>query len=208
MDKYDVRKFSDTKSTSLTLSREPFTPTDYADDKHFIDGIVTMDVSFGAVNFSTYTEILRQICTNGMTQVISKSSQRNQYNADWIPQAVDVTKRNALEIKNSVESLSSAKVQDEEKFLDTLRVSGLPAWVGNESEILLKASKGGDMTIKEQEEACPFGIKTPWDYINLWTFTMHRIKDIGSKQRLQTRLFNYVFRDIYINSLKEAAIIA
>jgi len=208
MDKYDSRKYSNTKSVSLTLSREPFAPTGYDGDDHYIDGIVTANVSFGAVNFSTYTEILRQICSNGLTRTISKSSCKNRYSADWIPQAVEITKRNAVEIKNSVDALASSKVKDEEKFVESLRVSGLPAWVGDDAEILLKTAKSGDMAENVREEACPYGIATPWDYVNLWTYAMRRIKDLGAKQKLQTRLFNCIFRSLYINSLKEAAIIA
>lgn len=207
VNKYELRRYSDTKSSSLTLSREPFTPTGHSSDVHYIDAIVTTNVTFGAVGFTTYTELLRQICTNGMTRTISASNKKNSYSAEWIPKAMENTKLYAQDMKDAVDVMNSSVVRDPKGLIESVRVC-IPAWVGDTAEMLVGLSKSNDLTQQEQEEMCPFGIKTTWDYINVCTWAMHRIKDIGSKQRLQERLYNYTFRKEWINSLKEAAVVA
>lgn len=207
VNRYELRRYSDTKSSSMTLSRESFTPTGHTSDLHHIDAIVTANVAFNSVSFTTYTELLRQICTNGMTRTISSSNKRNSYNADWIPKAVDNTKARALELKNTVDAMNGATVRDPKGVMDSIRVCGIPAWVGDAAETLISLSKSNDLTREEQEAMCPFGIATLWDYINVCTYAMHRIKDISSKQRLQERLYNYTFRKEWIGNLQEAAVV-
>jgi hypothetical protein len=208
VDKYELRAYSGTKASSLTLSRESFTPTGHTGDLHHIDAIVTASVAFNEVSFTTYTELLRQVCSNGMTQTIASSNKKNHYTSDWIPKAVENTERRAVGIKTAVDAMNEWTVKDAKGLIDSVRVCGIPSWVGDAAETLIELSRGGNLTEAEQVRMAPFGINTVWDYVNVCTWAMHRVKDISSKQKLQERLFKYTFREDWMRGLKEAEIVA
>ena len=201
MDEYDRRKFSSVKSLGLTLNREQFMPTGYDKDIHFIDAIATATITFGSVGFSVGTDILRQICTNGMTQTIASSSKKMQYTNSWLSMAVEKTISESHGMKNAVDAMCIAKVKDTEKTFDYINAGGLPEWVGVTAKTLFQLQGRGDLTAKEQEKLCPFGIQTLWDFLNTYTYAMHRVKDLAAKQKLQEKLYKFTFREEFVETL-------
>lgn len=206
MDNYDRRKYSDTKSTSLTLNRVGFMPQQ--SDQHYIDAIVTGAVAFNQVKFNTYTEILRQICTNGMTRAISSSNKKDSYNADWIPRAIEHTSAQVSTMKQVIDTMGGARAVDKEKIVDVVSVAGIPAWVCTMAKMYMDIESRSDLTAKEQEKLCPFGIRTLWDVLNVFTYSLHRVGDLATKHKLQERIYKYTFRTEFINQLNEVGAIA
>jgi hypothetical protein len=206
MDKHERRRFSDVKSTSLTLNRVGFTPN--RSDQHYIDAIVTGSIAFNSVKFNTYTEILRQVCSNGMTRAIASSNQKNSFSADWIPYAIDNTNAQVVSMKDSIDIFNEARVTDDSKIFEIINLgSNLPGWVGNTAKKIAEATRKDELDRAEQDKVCPFGLVTVWDYLNIFTFALHAQKDLATKQRLQERLMKYAFRKEFVNSLKEAEVI-
>lgn len=206
MNQYDRRKYSDTKSTSLTLNRVGFVPQQ--SDQHYIDAILTAAIAFNQVKFNTYTEILRQVCTNGMTRAISSSNKNDNYNSEWIPMAIEHSNRQVEGMKLAIEQMGNARATDKEAIVDFIALSGIPAWVCTMSKLYMDLNDRSDLTAKEQEKLCPFGIRTLWDVLNAMTYACHRISDLATKQKVQERIYKYTFRPEFVNHLSEVGAIA
>lgn len=206
VDSYAKRKYSDTKSTALTLNRSGFLP--HPNDQHYVDAVVTGTINFNAVKFNTWTEIVRQICTNGMTQALASSNKNENYHSDWITQAIEKTNQSQAGLIRMVEIMCNVRVMDEQKTLEALSVSGLPAWVGEKAQKLIDNSKKDAMELKERDKLCPFGLRTLWDFLNVFTYAMHHVSNIATKQTLQERLFKYSFREPFLRELQEVGAVA
>jgi len=174
-------------------------------DPIFFDGIVSYRVNFRKVEMLPYTELLRQICTNGATELIADDKGKPMSISDYTI-ITDHLHQRIEGVRDSVEMLASAKVIETDAFMYAIETRAqIPTHIAKDAKRYNLKNLKNELELEEKEEACPFGIVNAWDYVNLYTYAMHEgAKALFAKHKLQARLWRHCTNEEFIEkSAKE-----